>query len=83
MDSKFELRPRFADLRIKVLDSAAIATVSTAKTLVSNVPFPAIELEFAFGAVIALLDTHALRTYVNPWVAKKFSQSFTEEPEFV
>jgi len=43
-DSKFELRERFSDLRTGLLDSPAIATVSTGKTKVKDVPLPAIEL---------------------------------------
>jgi len=82
-DSKFDLRERFSDLRTGVLDSPAIATVSTGKTTVMDVPLPAIELEFALGAVVALLDSQVARTYVKPSVAKKFGRSFTEEPEIV
>lgn len=82
-DSKFELRQRFADLRTGVLESSAFATVSAVKIRVTDVPLPAIELEFALGAVVALLDSQAARTYVNPWVAKKFGRSFSDEPEVV
>ncbi|KAF0711707.1 Transposon Ty3-I Gag-Pol polyprotein [Aphis craccivora] len=81
-DSTFELRQRFSDLWTGVLESP-IATVSTGKTTVMSVPLPAIELEFALGAVVELLDSQAARTYVKPWMAKKFGRSFTEELEIV
>jgi hypothetical protein len=71
-DSKFELLQRFLDLWTEAFESPAIATVSTGNTRVSDVPVPAIELEFALGAVVALLDSQAARTYVKPWVEKKF-----------
>ncbi|KAL4123076.1 hypothetical protein QTP88_015308 [Uroleucon formosanum] len=82
-DSKFELRNRFSDLRTGVLESPAIATVSTGKTKVTDVPLPAIELEFALGTVVALLDFQAARIYVKLWVSKKCGRSFTEELEIV
>jgi hypothetical protein len=66
-----------------LLEFPAIATVSTGKTRVADVPLPVIELEFALGAVVALLNSQAAMTYVKPWVAKKFGRSFTEEPEIV
>jgi hypothetical protein len=44
-DSKFELRQRFSVLRTGVLESPAIAMVSTGKTKVTEVPLSAIELE--------------------------------------
>jgi len=81
MDSKFDLEERFLDLRTGMLEFPGIATVSTGKTTNTDVQLPAIELEFALGAVVALLDSQAARTYVKPWVAKKFGRSFTEEPE--
>jgi len=50
---------------------------------VTDVPLLAIELEFALRAVVSLLNSQAARTYVKPWMAKKFGRSFTEELEIV
>ncbi|XP_050528220.1 zinc finger BED domain-containing protein 5-like [Daktulosphaira vitifoliae] len=48
-----------------------------------NVPLPAIELKFPTGIVIAPLDSQATRSYVLPWVARKYEKLVDEEPYVV
>jgi len=60
-----------------VLESTVIAVVPTGNTKVTDISLLAIDLEFAIGEVVALLNSQVARTYVNPLVAKKFGRSFT------